>query len=250
MAFELARSFVPNLVEQTAFCLQSKTAREAAGRRAAARKQFLEIQQAHAVLLSSIGLIRSELAALAVQGGAGAPTMQGLSRVLEVFRARRGGNISWLDLYGATSAAIESINFGSTRSLDRLCDDQFAAVLKFARAAGEFVETTYNRDFDAVGMAVTCDRLVEQGVRSDADAFRVETLLQRFEAAERDLADSGARWSATFEAMASWREFGLNDDWPLPPRKAPADWFGTLSRRSRRAESNAPLSIVLDMGVD
>jgi hypothetical protein len=230
MTSMVAKGFLSDLIEQTAFCLQAKRPRDCAGRRVAARIQFQEMQRAHAALLSAVGLIRFELAAIAAQGGADQPTTEGLSHGLEVFRAMRDSNRSWLELYGTTSDAIESIRLRSTRTLARLSDNQLAAVLSLARAACDFVETTYSRDLDTAGMAVTCDRLVEQGITSDADAFRLETLLQRFASAERDLVDSGARWSASFEAMASRLEVGRNDDRPLPPKWAPADWLAALSR--------------------
>ena len=81
-------------------------------------------------------------------------------------------------------------------------------------------------------MAVTCDRLVERGVRSDADRFRVATLRQRVESAERQVAENGARWSAAFDAMAAQLEDGFVSRRSV--RGASVDWLGSFSPRRRR----------------
>ena len=209
MASELAASFLPSLIGQTAVCLNSLNPREYAEQRATARDQFLALRRGHEALRAAIGLIHAALGKLEAAGAEAQPPTNGLAHALEMFRAKRAGNVSWLDLYCTTMEAIESINFRSTKSLSRLNDDQLGVVLKFAREACAFLEIDYNRDFEAAGMAVTCDRLVEQGITSDADVFRVATLRRRFEEAERGLAENGARWSATFEAMASQLEEGF-----------------------------------------
>jgi len=192
MASELAASFLPSLIEQTAVCLNSLNPREYAEQRVAARDQFLALRRGHEALRGAIGLIHAEFGKLEAARAEDRPPTNGLAHALEMFRAKRAANVSWLDLYCTTMGAIESINFRSTKSLSRLNDDQVGAVLTFARQACAFLEIDYNRDFEAAGMAVTCDRLVELGITSDADVFRI-----------------GARWSATFEAMASQLEEGF-----------------------------------------
>jgi len=235
MTPNLATSFMPNLVEQTAICLHTDNAREFAEQSVAARGQFEALWRAHETLGATIGAIGVELAGLAAGGDRLAT--DGLARALMVLRAQRGGaNVSWLDLYCTTTDAIESINFRVTRSVIRLSDDQLGVVLAFARQACAFVEIDYNRDFAVAGMAVTCDRLVEQGITSDADRFRVATLRQRFASAERDVAENGARWSAAFEAMAAQLEEGFVNR--RPAQGASADWRGTLSHWWRRPASS------------
>ena len=209
MASELAASFLPSLIEQTAVCLNSLNPREYAEQRVAARDQFLALRRGHEALRGAIGLIHAEFGKLEAARAEDRPPTNGLAHALEMFRAKRAANVSWLDLYCTAMGAIESINFRSTKSLSRLNDDQVGAVLTFARQACAFLEIDYNRDFEAAGMAVTCDRLVELGITSDADVFRIATLRRRFEEAERVVAENGARWSATFEAMASQLEEGF-----------------------------------------
>jgi hypothetical protein len=233
MTPHLATSFMPNLVEQTAICLHTDNAREFAEQSAAARSRFEALWRAHETLLATTGGIGAALAGLA--DGGDRPAVDGLARALEVFRAQRGGaNISWLDLYCTTTDAIETINFRSTKSLVRLSDDQLGVVLAFARQACAFVEINYNRDFEVAGMAVTCDRIVERGVASGADRFRVATLRQRIEDAERDVAENGARWSAAFEGMAAQLEQGFLNRRPMRDAGASADWRGMFSHWWRR----------------
>jgi hypothetical protein len=230
MTSDLTTSFLPKLIEQTAICLNAASAGDINEQRIAAGDQFVGMRRAHETLRTTISLLRTELVGLKGTGAARAPAIDGLARALTVLRARREGNISWLDLYCTTADSIESINFRSTKSLSRLTDEQLAVVLDFARAASAFLDVAYNRDFEVAGMAVTCDRLVEQGITTEADAFRIETLLQRLESAEQDLADSAACWSAAVEAMEARFEQALANARINAPRRAPVSWSGTLSR--------------------
>lgn len=233
MTPNLATRFMPDLVGQTAICLYTDNDREFAEQSALARRRFAALERAHDTLLATTGGIGAALAGLA--NGGDARALDGLARALEVFRAQRGGaNISWLDLYCTTTDALEAINFRSTKPLVRLTGDQLGLVLAFARQACAFLEINYNRDFEVAGMAVTCDRIVERGVIADADRFRVATLRQRVEAAEREVAENGARWSAAFEAMAARLEQGWLSRRALQDAGPSADWRAKFRHWWRR----------------
>jgi len=225
MASDLAASFLPNLVDWTAACLQSPGAAKTREIGRVVRAQSIALQGAHDRLCTGVGLIRAELAALEAGGNAPNTDTTALAQALASFRAQRREVVSWLDLYCTTSSAIEAIAARTTKSLNRLTDQQADDVSTFVHAACGYLEVSYNRDFDAAGMAVTCDRLVETGVRSEADAFRVATLGQRFAAAEQDVATSGARWATTFEAMASRLECQAEQDQRPRSLDATADWL-------------------------
>ena len=201
MGLNLATDFLPCLVEQTAVCLITTNPREFAEQRIVARTHVEALRRAHAAVLTSISGVRAALADLAADKG-DRPAMDGLARALESLRTRRRADVSWLDLYCTTSEAIESVNFRSSRALSKLNEDQLAVVLALAGQACAYLEINYNRDLEVAGMALTCDRLVEQGIASEADRFRVGALRSRMEQAEQDVAANGERWFAAFEAMA------------------------------------------------
>jgi len=244
----LATRFLPGLVEQMAMGLCSESERERLGQRAAAGELFAALNRDHVALQSSIGLIGSALAGLEARRRTAPAATGGLSQALEMFRAQRRQSASWLDLYCTTTDTIEQINFRSTKPLTRLNDDQRELVMSLARAACDFIEVGYNRDFDAAGMAVTCDRLVELGVSTKAEAFRVATLRQRFESAGQLLMESRARWTAAFEAMALRLEHErLN---AAPPKSAASGWLDAFNRRRWRADAKPASAGDVEIRVD
>jgi hypothetical protein len=66
----------------------------------------------------------------------------------------------------------------------------------------------------------------------------VATLRERFDNAERKLAENGARWSAAFEAMAAQLEEGFVNRRPVRGAGVSADWRGTLGLWRRRPGPN------------